>query len=26
VTDQSSCSGCGSCTVMCPDVAIRVEV
>ncbi|MBR4216594.1 MAG: 4Fe-4S binding protein, partial [Candidatus Methanomethylophilaceae archaeon] len=20
------CTGCGSCTVMCPDVAIRVEV
>ncbi len=26
VTDQSQCTGCGSCTVMCPDVAVRVEV
>ncbi len=26
VTDASQCTGCGSCTVMCPDVAIRVEI
>ena len=26
VTDQAKCTGCGSCTVMCPDVDIRVEV
>ena len=26
VTDESQCTGCGSCTIMCPDVAIRVEI
>ena len=26
VTDAGKCIGCGSCTIMCPDCAIRVEV
>ena len=26
VTDMSACIGCGSCTIMCPDCAIIVEV
>lgn len=25
VTDMSACIGCGSCTIMCPDIAIIVE-
>jgi 2-oxoglutarate ferredoxin oxidoreductase subunit delta len=25
VTDMSACIGCGSCTIMCPDIAILVE-
>ncbi len=24
--DESACIGCGSCTIMCPDCAIKVEV
>ena len=26
VTDPDACIGCGSCAIMCPDMAIRVEV
>jgi len=26
ITDASACIGCGSCTIMCPDCAIRIEV
>lgn len=25
MTDQSQCTGCTSCAIMCPDVAITVE-
>ena len=26
VTDEAACTGCGSCAIMCPDVAIIIEV